>query len=77
MEWNSYLAYGVPPARRALIGGNWKCNGTIKKVNEMVATLNAGGKFPLESEVRKVLFQYFIDVFVCLSCSLCSSIFLI
>ena len=31
-EWSNYLARGVPPAKRALIGGNWKCNCTVEKV---------------------------------------------
>lgn len=51
MEWNTYLARGAPPKRRALIGGNWKCNGSQKKVADIVKVLNAGGSFPLESEV--------------------------
>jgi triosephosphate isomerase len=64
MEWKNYLAVGVPPARRALIGGNWKCNGTVKKVNEMVATLNNGGAFPLESEVRLLIVHVVVVLFV-------------
>ena len=51
MEWNTYICRGVPPARRALIGGNWKCYGTTKKVEQLINTLNDGGRFPLESEV--------------------------
>jgi len=49
--WSTYLARGVPPARRALIGGNWKCNGNTAANKKMVDILNAGGIFPLESEV--------------------------
>ena len=30
--WANYLARGVPPVRRALIGGNWKCNGVTATV---------------------------------------------
>jgi len=51
MEWSKYLAYGVPPVKRALIGGNWKCNGTLSQIKAIVANLNAAGSFPLESEV--------------------------
>ena len=57
MEWAKYLARGAPPARRALIGGNWKCNGTQKKVDEMIQVLNDGGLFPIESEVGALLYD--------------------
>ena len=50
-EWMNYLARGPGPAKKALIGGNWKCNGTLSKVESMVKTLNASGAFPLDSEV--------------------------
>ena len=56
MEFSSYLARGVPPRKRALIGGNWKCNGTVAEVQKMVERLNNCGKIPLESEVR--IFQH-------------------
>jgi len=36
---------------RALIGGNWKCNGTVASVKEMVSVLNAAGPIPTTSEV--------------------------
>jgi len=36
---------------RALIGGNWKCNGTVASVKEMCGVLNAAGPFPSTSEV--------------------------
>lgn len=36
MEWARYLALGVGPKKRALIGGNWKCNGTVAEVKTMV-----------------------------------------
>mmetsp|Transcript_27379 Transcript_27379/g.27608 ORF Transcript_27379/g.27608 Transcript_27379/m.27608 type:complete len:272 (-) Transcript_27379:115-930(-) len=49
--WAAYLAFGVPPARRALIGGNWKCNGTTASIKKMVEVLNNAGPFPVESEV--------------------------
>ena len=47
----SYLAHGTGPSKRALIGGNWKCNGTTAQVNKMIETLNQTGAFPLDSEV--------------------------
>lgn len=36
---------------RALIGGNWKCNGTVAQVKSMVDVLNAAGNFSPNSEV--------------------------
>jgi len=53
MEWARYLAVGVPPVKRALIGGNWKCNGTLKEVTQLVERLNSSGPYPLESEVLR------------------------
>lgn len=50
-EWANYLANGVPPKKRMLIGGNWKCNCTVAEVDKVVKLLNDGGKFPLASEV--------------------------
>jgi hypothetical protein len=38
--------------RKYVIGGNWKCNGTAKAVKELVDTLNGGGDFPSNAEVR-------------------------
>jgi triosephosphate isomerase len=38
-------------AKRALIGGNWKCNGTMEQVKTLVDTLNNAGEFPVTSEV--------------------------
>jgi triosephosphate isomerase len=37
--------------RKIVIGGNWKCNGTKKKVVELVNILNKGGEFPSNCEV--------------------------
>jgi triosephosphate isomerase len=34
-----------------LIGGNWKCNGTVGQISSIVETLNNAGKFPNTSEV--------------------------
>lgn len=51
MEWATYLTRGPPPLKRMLIGGNWKCNGTVAEINAMVEKLNAGGRFPQTSEV--------------------------
>jgi len=50
-DWAQYLARGSPPVKRALIGGNWKCNNTVEKVKQLVSHLNAAGQFPLSSEV--------------------------
>jgi len=50
-EWAKYLAKGTPPAKRFLIGGNWKANGTVTSVPNMVKTLNEGGPIPLSAEV--------------------------
>mmetsp|Transcript_1313 Transcript_1313/g.2133 ORF Transcript_1313/g.2133 Transcript_1313/m.2133 type:complete len:258 (-) Transcript_1313:65-838(-) len=36
---------------RALIGGNWKCNGTVASVKQMAEVLNGAGAFPATSEV--------------------------
>eukprot|EP01038_Epipyxis_sp_PR26KG_P006903 gene6903-9455_t len=37
--------------RRILIGGNWKCNGTIAEGKKIVDFLNNGGEFPSNAEV--------------------------
>lgn len=50
-EWASYLTRGVAPTKRLLIGGNWKCNGTVSEVKKVVQILNDGGLYPLSSEV--------------------------
>ena len=36
---------------KALIGGNWKCNGTVASVQEMASVLNKAGDFVATSEV--------------------------
>ena len=36
---------------KALIGGNWKCNGTVASIKAMVDVLNAAGDFSNNSEV--------------------------
>jgi len=36
---------------KALIGGNWKCNGTVASVKSMADVLNKGGLFSANSEV--------------------------
>lgn len=37
--------------RMALIGGNWKCNGTLESAKALVKTLNEGGPIPANAEV--------------------------
>lgn len=36
---------------KALIGGNWKCNGTIASIKQMADVLNKAGAFSANSEV--------------------------
>lgn len=36
---------------KALIGGNWKCNGTTASVKAMAEVLNKAGAFSANSEV--------------------------
>jgi triosephosphate isomerase len=36
---------------KGLIGGNWKCNGTVAQINSMVDVLNKAGSFSANSEV--------------------------
>lgn len=36
---------------KALIGGNWKANGTVSSVKSMVEVLNKAGTFSANSEV--------------------------
>lgn len=51
MEWAQYLAYGVPPRKKCLIGGNWKCNGKLSEVKTWIDRLNSCGRVPLNAEV--------------------------
>lgn len=37
--------------RKYVIGGNWKCNGTVESVSALVKTLNDAGDFPSNAEV--------------------------
>jgi triosephosphate isomerase len=37
--------------RTYLIGGNWKCNGTLESSKDLIATLNKGGPIPANAEV--------------------------
>jgi triosephosphate isomerase (TIM) len=37
--------------KRCLIGGNWKCNGTVSQIEGIVKILNDGGDIPSQSEV--------------------------
>ncbi|CAN0079658.1 unnamed protein product [Ascophyllum nodosum] len=38
-------------ARKYMIGGNWKCNGTVESVAALVKALNEGGDLPSNAEV--------------------------
>jgi len=49
--WETNSTSGTAPSKRALIGGNWKCNGKASEIAAMIDVLNASGKFPVESEV--------------------------
>lgn len=40
---------------KALIGGNWKCNGTVSSVKAMAEVLNKAGPFSANSEVCTAL----------------------
>mmetsp|Transcript_17910 Transcript_17910/g.25511 ORF Transcript_17910/g.25511 Transcript_17910/m.25511 type:complete len:310 (+) Transcript_17910:84-1013(+) len=45
---------GEPPKegeRKYLIGGNWKCNGTLASAKELIETLNKAGPIPASAEV--------------------------
>ena len=41
--------------QKALIGGNWKCNGTVESVKKMINVLNAAGPLSANSEVLCML----------------------
>lgn len=38
-------------SKRMIIGGNWKCNGTVSEVKKIIDILNNAGEFPIQSEV--------------------------
>jgi triosephosphate isomerase len=42
---------GSKKIAKALIGGNWKCNGTVSSVQAMAEVLNKAGTFSPNSEV--------------------------
>lgn len=45
---------GEPPKagqRKYLIGGNWKCNGSVEKANSLIKMLNEAGPIPANVEV--------------------------
>jgi len=37
--------------RKYLIGGNWKCNGTVESANKLISVFNAAGPIPANVEV--------------------------
>jgi triosephosphate isomerase len=51
LTWGDYLTKGAPPSKRFLIGGNWKCNGTLASAKAIIEVLNKSGSIPPESEV--------------------------
>ena len=45
----------VTQLQKALIGGNWKCNGTVESVKKMINVLNAAGPLSTNSEVNLLI----------------------
>lgn len=43
---------------KALIGGNWKCNGTVASIKQMAEVLNKAGSFSANSEVNFLHFPF-------------------
>lgn len=59
---------GSPPKegeRKYLIGGNWKCNGTVASLTEIIDTFNKAGPIPANVEVA--ICAPFIHIPLCLS----------
>jgi triosephosphate isomerase len=59
---------GSPPKegeRKYLIGGNWKCNGTVASLTELIDTFNKAGPIPANAEVA--ICAPFIHIPLCLS----------
>jgi len=56
----------APDGTRAyLIGGNWKCNGTVASIEKLIADFNGAGPIPANTEV--VIGAPFIHIPACLS----------
>jgi len=51
-------------ARSYLIGGNWKCNGTVASLEKLIAEFNAAGPIPANAEV--VIGAPFIHIPLCM-----------
>jgi len=51
--------------RTYLIGGNWKCNGTMSSLKELIKTFNEAGPIPANVEVA--IAAPFIHIGLCLS----------
>ena len=49
-------------SQKALIGGNWKCNGTVDSVKKMISVLNAAGPFSANSEVQLIVVNIINDL---------------
>ena len=59
---------GEPPKegeRKYLIGGNWKCNGTVESVKAIIKTFNEAGPIPANCEVA--IGAPFLHIGLCLS----------
>jgi len=59
---------GEPPAegeRKYLIGGNWKCNGTMASAKELIKTFNHAGSIPANVEVA--ICAPYLHIGLCLS----------
>jgi len=51
--------------RTYLVGGNWKCNGTVESVKELIKTFNEAGPIPANVEVA--IAAPFVHIGLCLA----------
>lgn len=63
-EGSSSGSAAADGTRAYLIGGNWKCNGTIASAEKLIADFNAAGPIPANAEV--VIGAPFIHIPLCL-----------
>lgn len=45
------IVFAVAAQRRTLIGGNWKCNGKVEVVNNLISMLNNAGSISSSTEI--------------------------